>query len=92
MFVIARRTIRAVMNQPDGDRDDLAHPQVFRGPTRREHRIAAGLFLGFAIFFAMLFVVLAGWWFRWVIIALAMYSFLYSFRHWREARQADGTR
>ena len=70
--------------------DDPVDHDVFRPPTRREHRIAAGLFVGFAVFFAMLFVVLSGWWFRWVIMGLAVYSFLYGFRHWREARRADG--
>jgi hypothetical protein len=72
---------------PDDPPPELAHPEVFRGPTPREHRIAAGLFVGFAIFFAMLFVVLAGWWFRWVFIALAGYSFLDGVRHWRDARR-----
>jgi hypothetical protein len=80
------------MDDPQGQRGEIAHPEVFRPPTRREHRIAAGLFVGFAVFFAVLFVVLSGWWFRWVIIGLAVYSFLYGFRHWREARHADGTR
>ena len=74
------------------DQRELAHPEVFRGPTPREHRIAAGLFGGFAVFFGLLFVVLAGWWFRWVIVALAVYSFLYGSRHWREAWHADETR
>jgi hypothetical protein len=32
--------------------------------------IAAALFIGFGLFFAMLFVVLAGWWPRWVILGL----------------------
>lgn len=85
------RTIAGVMDDADEPRE-LAHPEVFRGPTRREHRIAAGLFIGFAVFFGLLFVVLAGWWFRWVIAVLAVYSFLHGLRHWREARNADATR
>jgi hypothetical protein len=68
--------------QPD---HEIAHPEVFREATPREHRLAAGLFVGFAIFFVLLFVLLRGWWFRWVILALAMYSFLYAVRHWRDA-------
>jgi hypothetical protein len=64
----------------------IAHPEVFRGPTPREHRIAAGLFVGFAVFFVLLFVVLSGWWFRWVFLGLAGYSFLDGVRHWRDAR------
>ena len=73
------------MEQNDPD-TSIAHPDVFRGPTPREHRIAAGLFFGFAVFFVLLFIVLSGWWFRWVILALAGYSFLEGVRHWRDAR------
>ena len=85
------RTIAGVMDDADEPRE-LAHPDVFRGPTPREHRIAAALFVGFAVFFGLLFIVLAGWWFRWVIAALAVYSFLHGFRHWREAHHAHGSR
>ncbi|MEO6436503.1 MAG: hypothetical protein ABIP55_12195, partial [Tepidisphaeraceae bacterium] len=92
VFVIDRRTIATMMDAGEDERDEVAHPEAFRGPTPREHRIAAGLFVGFAVFFALMFVVLAGWWFRWVIIALAVYSFLYGLRHWMDARHADGGR
>ena len=68
--------------------DELAHPELFRRPTAREHRIAAGLFVGFAIFFVMLYVVLSGWWFRWVILGLGVWSFLYALRQWADARGA----
>jgi hypothetical protein len=68
------------------DPEPLGHPDVFRAPTPREHRIAAGLFVGFAVFFVLLFVVLAGWWFRWVILVLGMYSFVHGLGHWRDAR------
>lgn len=70
------------------DRDHLAHPEVFRGPTPREHRIAAGLFVGFAVFFVLLYVVLSGWWFRWVILGLGVWSLVYGLRHWADARAA----
>ena len=53
----------------------------FRAPTARERRIAAALFIGFGIFFFLLFIVLSGWWFRWVIIALGGFSFLHGLRH-----------
>ena len=69
-------------------RDELAHPEVFRGPTPREHRIAAALFVGFAVFFVLLYVVLSGWWFRWVILGLGVWSFVYGLRHWADARAA----
>jgi hypothetical protein len=59
----------------------------FRPPTPREHRIAGWLFIGFAMFFFLLFVVLAGWWFRWVIVGLGVYSFLYGVRHLQDARR-----
>jgi hypothetical protein len=62
----------------------------FREPTAREHRIAAGLFIGFAVFFTMLFVVQAGWWFRWVVLGLAACSLLYGLGHARDAwRRVD---
>lgn len=60
----------------------------FREPTRREHLIATGLFLAFGLFFIALFVVLAGWWFRWVVLILGLYSILHGFGHARRARQA----
>ena len=63
---------------------DAADPQWFRQPTPREHRIAAFLFVGFGVFFALLFVVLAGWWFRWVILGLAVISVLYGLSHARQ--------
>jgi hypothetical protein len=72
------------------DRDHVGHPDVFRGPTRREHRIAAGLFVAFGVFFVMLYVVLAGWWFRWVILGLAAWSIVVGVQHWRDARGAAG--
>jgi hypothetical protein len=71
----------------DQPQSEIAHPEVFRGPTPREHRIAGGLFVGFAVFFVLLFIVLAGWWFRWVFLALAGYSFLDGVRHWFDARR-----
>jgi len=72
--------------------EELAHPDLFREPTPREHRIAAGLFVGFAIFFVMLYVVLSGWWFRWVILGLGVWSFLYALRQWADARAGAGRR
>ena len=68
--------------------DQPGDPAVFRAPTPREHRIAAGLFVGFAVFFLLLHVVLSGWWFRWVILGLAVWSLLYGLRHWADARSA----
>ena len=63
------------------------HDPSFRAPTPREHRIAGWLFIAFAVFFVMLFFVLQGWWFRWVIVALGVYSFLYGVRHLQDARR-----
>jgi hypothetical protein len=59
--------------------DDLrkmqhADPGWFREPTRKEHRIGGFLFLGFGVFFFLLFPVLAGWWFRWVMLGLGIWS------------------
>ena len=61
--------------------------QWFRAPTPREHRIAGWLFIGFGGFFIALFFVLAGWWFRWVICALGVYSFIHGMQHLRDARR-----
>jgi hypothetical protein len=61
-------------------------PNWFRGPNPRERRIAAALFVGFGLFFVALFVVLSGWWFRWVILVLAGYSILEGLRHLRGIR------
>ena len=67
---------------------EIAHPEIFRPPTRREHRIAAGLFVGFAVFFVLLYIVLSGWWFRWVILGLGVWSLVHGLRHWADARAA----
>lgn len=53
----------------------------FRQPTRREHLIAAPLFVGFGIFFIMLFSLQAGWWFRWVLLMLGIISILRGLSH-----------
>jgi hypothetical protein len=57
----------------------------FRPPNQREHRIAAGLFMGFGVFFVLLFVVEAGWPFRWVILALGIFSMIHGVRHFAGA-------
>jgi hypothetical protein len=67
--------------------EPLGHPNVFRAPTAREHRMAAGLFIGLAVAFLLLFVVLEGWWFRWVVAGLAVWSLLVGFRHGLDARR-----
>lgn len=73
---------------PDAPPEAQADPRWFRGPTRREHWIAFALFLGFGLFFGLLFYVTAGWWFRWVTLGLGFYSVLYALRHARRARQS----
>jgi hypothetical protein len=65
-----------------------ADPRWFRGPTPREHALAAALFVGFGAFFVALFVVLGGWWFRWVILALGAASALHGLWHAVESRPA----
>lgn len=61
----------------------------FRPPTRREHRIAAALFVGFGLFFVVLFVVTEGFWFRWVVLALGGYSILHGIRHGRSSLKSE---
>ena len=65
---------------------EQSHPDWFREPTAREHHIAAALFVGFGVFFVLLFVVLSGWWFRWVIVTLGAFSIIHGIRHWLDAR------
>jgi hypothetical protein len=79
-----------VTDEADGDdaiREE-ADPAWFRGPTRREHWLAAALFVAFGVFFVLLFFVTAGWWFRWVTLGLGLYSILHGLGHARDARRA----
>jgi hypothetical protein len=66
------------------------HPDWFRPPTRRERIIAGLLFPFFGIFFLLLFVVSNGWWFRWVILAIALYSIYRGLRHLQLALRMPG--
>lgn len=74
------------MDRPEAQ--DQADPEWFREPTRREHWIAAALFVGFGVFFVLLFYVTYGFWFRWVTLGLGFYSVLHGLRHARSARKA----
>lgn len=73
---------------PDAPPEAEADPQWFRPPTPREHWIAAALFVGFGVFFVLLFFVTYGFWFRWVTLGLGFYSVLHGLRHARMARHA----
>ena len=69
--------VRAMASDPpDSPRDEMADPTWFREPTRREHSIGAGLFVGFGLFFVASFFVLAGLVFRWVFLGLGAFSIL----------------
>lgn len=74
MFVVPQNDLS---NDPAPPGDD----RWFREPTRREHTIAMGLFLGFGAFFVIWFGFQAGWWFRWVILALGLLSLYHGLRH-----------
>ena len=67
---------------------ESADPDWFREPTPREHRMAAALFVAFGGFFALLFLVLSGWWFRWVILGLGALSVLHGLWHAAASRRA----
>jgi fatty acid desaturase len=67
---------------------ESADPEWFRPPSVREHRIAGVLFVAFGVFFALLFFVLSGWWFRWVILILAGISIVHGIRHAIDSRRA----
>lgn len=58
----------------------------FRPPSRREHAIAASLFLGFAAFFVLYSFVWRGSWLRWGILAMALWSALYALLHLSKLR------
>jgi fatty acid desaturase len=76
-------------NEPPRDHDpDLANPDWFREPSRREHWMGAALFVGFGVFFVLLFWVLGGWWFRWVVLGLGVYSVWHGLRHAIDARRS----
>ena len=70
-----------------GPSPEVANPQWFREPTRKEHWLAAALFVAFGVFFVLLFVVTAGFWFRWVTLGLGLYSILHGLRHALDARR-----
>jgi fatty acid desaturase len=76
-------TAAAVESPPEA-----ADPEWFREPTPREHRMAAALFVAFGVSFSLLFVVLNGWWFRWVILGLAVLSALHGLWHAAASRRA----
>lgn len=67
---------------------EVASGEWFRPPTRRERMIGGGLFVAFGLFFAALFIVQAGWWFRWVVLGLAGISWWCGIRHLLRARGA----
>ena len=67
---------------------EAAHPQWFRPPTRREHWIAFGLFLGFGLFFLALFILHRNWWFRWIMFVLGLWSIYGAVRHITDARRS----
>ena len=77
-------------DHPDPVQREAADPEWFREPSRREHWLAAALFVAFGIFFVLLFVVTAGWWFRWVTLALGVYSVVHGLGHARDAVRARG--
>jgi len=70
--------------------DDRNTAEWFREPSPRERAIAAALFIAFAAFFVALFLVQRGWWFRWVILGLAVASFVYGARHALRSRSDGG--
>ncbi len=68
------------------DPDPAGHAEWFRPPTRREHVIAAWLFIGFGFFFLAMFYLCYGWGFRWVILVLGIYSIWHGLRHAIDAK------
>lgn len=77
--------------EPEEHEPGEAHPDWFREPSRREHWMAAALFVGFGVFFLCLFWVQRHWWFRWVILGLGLFSVWHGVRHALDARHAPRT-
>lgn len=69
------------MHDPEIESPAAADEKWFREPTRREHFIASGLFLGFGVFFVIWFGMQHGWWFRWVVLGIGVYSIYHALRH-----------
>src|SRR6266542_709340 len=84
-----RFTDDAMSEKSENDPHPEADQEWFRQPTPRERRIAASLFIGFGIFFILLFIVLAGWWFRWIILIIGIYSCIAGARHALAARKRN---
>lgn len=78
------------MSENPVEPQDAAHPEWFREPTPREHRIGAWLFLGFGVFFVLCFIVEKDWSFRWVMLALGTISIGRGVRHAVKSRQKKG--
>jgi hypothetical protein len=70
----------AVNPSPDIE-PPIGDPRWFREPSVREHAIAAALFVGFGIFFLLLFIVQRGWWFGWVVLGMGVISVIHGLRH-----------
>jgi fatty acid desaturase len=79
-----------VTHEPQ-DNLGVGHEQWFREPSRREHWIAGALFVGFGIFFLLLFAVQRGWWFAWVVMGLGIISILHGLRHMLDAMRKGKT-
>jgi hypothetical protein len=70
---------------------EAAHPEWFREPTLRELRMGAGLFVGFGIFFVLMFVIYSDSRFRWVLLGLAVISTIRGLRHLVQAIRKNRT-
>jgi hypothetical protein len=68
----------------------VGDPRWFREPSAREHGIAAGLFVGFGVFFVLLFIVQRGWWFGWIVLGMGIVSLLLGARHALDALRWKG--
>ena len=69
-------------DKPESTLEGAADPEWFRAPTRRELKMGVGLFLGFGLFFFLMFYIERDSRFRWVILGLAVISTVRGFWHW----------
>jgi hypothetical protein len=72
------------MKRPDPS-PEAADPEWFREPTLRELRMGAGLFIGFGIFFVLMYILYSDSRFRWVLLGLGVISMIRGLKHLVEA-------
>jgi hypothetical protein len=69
---------------------EQSNPNELRAPTPREHRLAAWLFGGFAVFFVACALFLSGSWFQWLFLVLGLFALVRATWHAVISRRGGG--